>query len=92
MATPEMVCFLSKKKAKAFHKYCPAATGMMFSKKHVRDTKFHSSACYSIAYDTSLFLIVHDINQYGINLNDDWEKLSNWVFQWNMSFNHDINK
>ena len=41
---------------------------------------------------TSLFLVVHDINQSGINLNDDLEKVSNWAFQWKMSFDPDINK
>ena len=44
------------------------------------------------ADDTSLFSVVHDINQYGISLNDDLEKISNWTFQWKMSFNPDINK
>ena len=44
------------------------------------------------ADDTSLFSAVHDINQSGINLNDELEKISNWVFQWKMSFNPDINK
>ena len=41
---------------------------------------------------TSLFLIVHDINQSGIKLNEDLEKISNWAFQWIMSFNLDNNK
>ena len=40
----------------------------------------------------SLFLVVHDVNQSGINLNDDLEKVSNCVFQWIMSFDPDINK
>ena len=40
--------------------------------------------------DTSLFSVVHDINQSGINLNDDLEKVSNWAFQWKMSFSPDI--
>ena len=44
------------------------------------------------ADDTLLFSTVHDINQYGINLNDDLEKISSWAFQWKMSFNPDINK
>ena len=29
--------------------------------------------------DTSLFLAVYDINQSGINLNDNLEKISSWV-------------
>ena len=44
------------------------------------------------ADDTSLFLVVHDMNQSGINLNDDLGKKSNWTFQWKMSFIPDINK
>ena len=35
---------------------------------------------------------MHDINQSGINLNDDLERISNLTFQWKMSFNLDINK
>ena len=44
------------------------------------------------ADDTTLFSVVHDVNQSGINLNDDLEKISNWAFQWKMSFNSDISK
>ena len=44
------------------------------------------------ADDTSLFWVVHDINQSWINLNDDLEKISNWDSQWKMSFSPDINK
>ena len=44
------------------------------------------------ADDISLFSVEHDINQSGINLNDDLEKISNWAFQWKMSFNPDTNK
>ena len=39
-----------------------------------------------------IFSVVHDKNQFGIKLNDDLEKISNWAFQWKMSFNPDINK
>ena len=44
------------------------------------------------ADDTLLFSFAHDINQFGTNLNDDLEKISNWDFQWKMSFKRDINK
>ena len=44
------------------------------------------------ADDTSLFSVVHHISQSGINLNNDLEKISNWAFQWTMSFKPDINK
>ena len=43
-------------------------------------------------YETSLFSVVHDINQSGINLNDDLEKTNSWAFLWKMSLNPDINK
>ena len=51
-----------------------------------------SSSPKLFADDTSLFSVVHDINHSGINLNDDFEKISNWAFQWKMNFNPDINK
>ena len=51
-----------------------------------------SSNAKLFADDTSLFLVVHDMNQSGINLNDDLGKKSNWTFQWKMSFIPDINK
>ena len=51
-----------------------------------------SSNAKLFADDTSLFLVVHDMNQSGINLNDDLGKKSNWTFQWRMSFIPDINK
>ena len=38
------------------------------------------------------FRLKRDTNQSGINLNNDLEKISNWAFQWKMSFNPDINK
>ena len=41
---------------------------------------------------TSLFSVVHDINQSLIGLNDDLEKINSWAFQWKMSFKRDINK
>ena len=44
------------------------------------------------ADDTSLFSVVHDTNQSGVNFNDDLEKISSWAFQWKLSFNLDINK
>ena len=44
------------------------------------------------ADETSLFLVVHDRSQSEINLKDDSQKISNWAFQWKMSFNSDISK
>ena len=45
-----------------------------------------------LAYDTLLFSVVCDKNQSGIDWNDDLESISNWAFQWKISFNPDSNK
>ena len=44
------------------------------------------------ADDTSLFFVVHDINQSGIKLNDDLGKINNRAFQWKMDSDLDIKK
>ena len=44
------------------------------------------------ADDTSLFSIVRDINTSAAHLNNDLRKISNWAFQWKMSFNPDPSK
>ena len=44
------------------------------------------------ADDTSLFSVVRDINTSAAHLNNDLWKISNWAFQWKMSFNHDPSK
>ena len=44
------------------------------------------------ADDTSLFSVAHDVNVSARELNDDLRKISNLAFQWNMSFNPDVNK
>ena len=46
-----------------------------------------SSYTKLFADDASLSWVVHDINQSGIDLNVDLEKISNWIFQLKMSFN-----
>ena len=51
-----------------------------------------SSNTKLFADDASLSWLVHDINQSGIDLNVDLEKISNCIFQLKMSFNPDINK
>ena len=42
--------------------------------------------------DKSLFNVTHDINASANELNDDLKKVSNWAFQWKMSFNPDPSK
>ena len=46
-----------------------------------------SSNTKLFADDASLSWVVNDINQSGIDLNVDLEKISNWIFQLKMSFN-----
>ena len=41
------------------------------------------------ADDTSLFSVVHDKNTSANELNNDLRKISNWAYQWKMSFNPD---
>ena len=36
--------------------------------------------------------MVHDVTQSTNELNDDREKISNWAYQWKMSFNPDKSK
>ena len=44
------------------------------------------------ADDTSLFSVVRDINTSAAHLNNDLRKISNWAFQWKISFNPDPSK
>ena len=46
-----------------------------------------SSATKLFADDTSLFSVVHDVTKSTNELNDDLDKISNWAYQWKMSFN-----
>ena len=39
--------------------------------------------------DTSLFSVVHEKNISSNQLNNDLRKISNWSYQWKMSFNRD---
>ena len=51
-----------------------------------------SSNVNLFADDTSLFFVTHDVNVSTRELNNDLKKISNWAFQWKMSFNPDANK
>ena len=42
--------------------------------------------------DTSLFTVIFDKDLSAKNLNDDLNRINNWVFPWKMSFNPDPNK
>ena len=51
-----------------------------------------SSKAKLFADDTSLFNVAHDINTSANELNNDLKKVSNWAFQWKMSFSPDPSK
>ena len=51
-----------------------------------------SSNAKLFADDTSLFSVIHDSSTTRNELNDDLVKISNWAYQWKMSFNPDPNK
>ena len=44
------------------------------------------------ADDTSHFLVIFDKDFSVKNLNDDLNRINNWAFQWEISFNPDPNK
>ena len=51
-----------------------------------------SSNAKLFADDKSLFNVAHDINTSANEVNSDLNKVSNWAFQWKMSFNPDSSK
>ena len=51
-----------------------------------------SSNVKLFADDTFLFSVTYDVKLSARELNDDLRKISNWAFQWKMSFNPDVNK
>ena len=51
-----------------------------------------STTAKLFAGDTSLFSVVRDINTSAAHLNNDLRKISNWAFQWKMSFKPDPSK
>ena len=51
-----------------------------------------SSEVKLLADDTSLFSMTYNIITSANELNNDLKKISDWAFQWKMSFNHDPSK
>ena len=51
-----------------------------------------SSTTKLFADDTSLFSVVNDVTQSTNKLNDDLDKISNWAYQWKISFHPDKSK
>ena len=64
----------------------------MFFLMYINDPSCGLSLTKLFADDTSLFSVVHDVTQSTNELNDDLEKISNWAYQWKMSFNPDKSK
>ena len=50
------------------------------------------SECKLFADDTSLFSVAHDLNTSASDINNDLKLISDWAFQWKMSFNPDPSK
>ena len=70
-----------------------SAVGPLFFLIYVNDLSHNlSSTARLFADDTSVFSIVHDIDSSTKQLNDDLKKISDWAYQWKMSFNPDLSK
>ena len=64
-----------------------------FFLKYINDLSHNLSSTVKLfADDTSVFSIVHDIDSSTKQLNDDLKKISDWAYQWKMSFNPDLSK
>ena len=50
------------------------------------------SECKLFADDISLFSVAHDLNTSASDINNDLKLISDWAFQWKMSFNPDPSK
>ena len=51
-----------------------------------------SSNATLFADDTSLFLVIHDVDTSANDLNNDLYQINKWAFQWKMNFNPDPSK
>ena len=50
------------------------------------------SKCKLFTDNTSLFSVVHDVSTSASDISNDLKLISNWTFQWKMSFNPDPSK
>ena len=55
-------------------------------------SKTLSSITKLFADDTSILSVVHDVDLSAKQLNDDLNKISEWLFQWIMVFNPDLSE
>ena len=77
------------------HHFVPQGSilGPLFFLIYINDlSKDISSAVKLFADDTSIFLVVDDVNLSVVQLNNDLLKISKWADQWKMSFNPDVSK
>ena len=66
--------------------------GTLFFLIYINDLSHNLSSTVKLfADDTSVFSIFHDINSSIKQLNDP-KKISDWAYQWKMSFNRDLSK
>ena len=63
--------------------------GPLFFLIYINDLSDDLSSKPKLFADTSLFSVVHDKNTSAKELNNDLRKISNWAYQWKMSFNPD---
>ena len=67
-----------------------------YNKRFLRFKKTESGTKRAIfilgKYCTSLFSVVHNLNTFTNNLNEDLKKINDWATQWKMSFNPDPTK
>ena len=63
--------------------------GPLFFLIYINDLSDDLSSNPKLFADTSLFSVVHDKNTSAKELNNDLRKISNWAYQWKMSFNPD---
>ena len=67
--------------------------GSLFFLIYINDLSHNLSSTAKLFADgISIFFIVHDIDQSTKQLNDDLKKISDWAYQWEMSFNPDLSK
>ena len=60
---------------------------------HVSDLSIHIISTVKLfADDTLLFTIIPDAKTAAYELNKDLQKIDEWIHQWKMSFNPDLNK
>ena len=50
------------------------------------------SSIAKLFVDDASFSVVHDISPSSLQLNDDLIKISNWAYQWKISFNPEVTK